>query len=75
MKEGLSVLKGESGFVTIKTLTGQSHTVPVNMTYTIKDLKDSLEAIANIPVDQQRLIYAGKQLEDQFTLEQYNIKS
>ena len=75
MNEGLSVLKGESGFVTIKTLTGQSHTVPVNMSYTVKDLKDSLEAIANIPVDQQRLIYAGKQLEDQFTLDQYQIRS
>jgi ubiquitin C len=57
----------------IKHIDGQTHTVSVNNKTTVDELKYLVCAKTNDPPDEQRFIYAGKQLEDDHTLEHYNI--
>ena len=57
----------------VKTLTGKTITVQMMNTETIADLKLYIQDMEGIPPDQQRLIFAGKQLEDPITLSEYFI--
>ncbi len=69
------VLPKGSMMIKVKTLTGKEIEVMVDPDETIETLKKRVLQKEGIPVDQQRLIYAGRQLEDSGRLgPTYNIQ-
>lgn len=53
------------GNLFVKTLAGKFITLIYSRVTTVLDVKQHIQRVEGIPVDQQRLVYSGKQLEDE----------
>ncbi len=63
----------ECGNFFVKTLTGKTICISYNQDMMVSDVKNEIASIENIPADQQRLVYQGKQLEDDQSIKYYEI--
>ena len=61
-------------FCFVKTLTGKILIILGDPSDTIEKLKEKIQTIEGIPIDQQLLIFLGKQLENERTFDDYNIQ-
>jgi hypothetical protein len=60
--------------ISVVDLTGETHTIKCKPHDTIEYIKLKVFRLTGMPIDQQRLIFAGKQLENDRTLNCYNIQ-
>eukprot|EP01083_Nonionella_stella_P069901 186629_1 len=65
---------GGSMNINVKTLTGKTIDFTPSGQTTVRQLKEQMQEKEGIPVEQQRFIFAGKQLDDDRTLASYGIQ-
>ncbi len=58
-----------------KSINGKTRTISVNSTDTIRQIKEQIRDKEGINPDEQRLIYAGKNLDDTKTVADYNLSA
>ena len=73
-KESEELQNGMAFQIFIKTLTGKTITITVTKYNTVEDLKLKIQDKQGIPPNKQRFIYAGKQLQDNLLLIDYDIR-
>jgi len=66
--------KGPAYQIFVKTLTGRTITISVRPSDNIESLKMKVQDKEGIPPEQQRIIFAGMQLENELTMADYNIQ-
>ena len=59
--------------ITIKTLSGRKLSLDFEPTQKVEDIKNALQEKEGIPIGQIRLIYSGKILKDELTIQEANI--
>ncbi len=57
----------------IRSLTSKIYDISVNSNDTVKTIKDKIQEAEGIPLDQQRLIFGGNLLKDEYFISDYNI--
>lgn len=65
--------KMDGGNFFVKTLTGKTICISHNDDMLVRQVKEEIAKLENIPVDQQRLVYQGKQLEDDQSIKYYEV--
>jgi ubiquitin len=60
--------------VFIKTMAGKPLALEVELTKRIEEVKVKIQGKERIPVDQQRLVFTHRQMEDDHTLEDYEVQ-
>ena len=65
----------EKEFIFVKTLTGKTISLEYSLFFDVNRVKFMISLIEGIPVDQQRLVFAGNQLQDSRLLSEYNISA
>lgn len=60
--------------ISVKTMKGSKSELWVNPGWTVLQLQQSIEQVMGVPLHNQRLIFAGHQLESAFTLHDYGLK-
>jgi len=61
--------------IKVKTLTGKEIDLDVEPEYKISNVKEQVEEKEGIPPAQQRLIFGGKQMDDEKDVASYNLEA